>query len=169
MKKKVGLILAGVVTQWKGLGIGKGNTIPWNSKAEMALFRKSTVGCPVIMGRKTMESLPDRAPLQGRINIVVTSGTVTDGFIATDTLEKAIQIGESVARQTSDVMWVIGGSLLAQAAIDGNFVDFARISYIKKKHECGTFLQEKYLKKLEGRARLLVAETEDFKCFDYWR
>ena len=45
--------------------------MPWRLKSDMALFRANTLGKPVIMGRKTWESLP-RRPLPGRINIVLT-------------------------------------------------------------------------------------------------
>lgn len=52
--------------------IGKDNALPWHLPEDMAHFKQSTMGCPVIMGRKTWESLPPRfRPLPGRINIVL--------------------------------------------------------------------------------------------------
>ena len=52
--------------------IGHGNALLWNVPEDMQFFRRSTSGCPVIMGRKTWESLPPRfRPLPGRRNVVV--------------------------------------------------------------------------------------------------
>lgn len=53
--------------------IGAGGALPWRVPEDMALFRRMTRGCPVVMGRKTWESLsPKYRPLPGRANIVVT-------------------------------------------------------------------------------------------------
>lgn len=51
--------------------IGKGGSIPWHSKAEMQFFKNTTMGYPIIMGRKTFQSL--KKPLPGRLNVVITS------------------------------------------------------------------------------------------------
>jgi dihydrofolate reductase len=53
--------------------IGKGNALLWTERADQQHFRRVTMGCPVIMGRKTWDSLPERfRPLPGRRNIVIT-------------------------------------------------------------------------------------------------
>ena len=53
--------------------IGKDNRLPWHIPEDMAHFKQLTQGCPVVMGRKTWDSLPPRfRPLPGRTNIVVT-------------------------------------------------------------------------------------------------
>lgn len=53
--------------------IGVNNTIPWHLPEDMAHFKQQTAGAPVVMGRKTWDSLPPRfRPLPGRRNIVVT-------------------------------------------------------------------------------------------------
>ena len=51
--------------------IGRNGALPWRLKSDMAHFRNVTMGKPVVMGRKTWDSLP-RKPLPGRTNIVVT-------------------------------------------------------------------------------------------------
>lgn len=51
--------------------IGNKGTIPWHIKEELAFFKSSTMGFPIIMGRRTFESL--KKPLPGRLNIVLTS------------------------------------------------------------------------------------------------
>ena len=53
--------------------IGNAGGLLWHLPEDLAHFRRTTMGCPVVMGRKTWESLPDRfRPLPGRLNIVVT-------------------------------------------------------------------------------------------------
>ena len=65
--------LALIAAVGRGGAIGLGGTMPWSLPADLAHFRQVTMGCPVIMGRKTWESLPPRfRPLPGRRNLVVT-------------------------------------------------------------------------------------------------
>ncbi len=59
-----------IVAASKAFAIGKDGDIPWRLPEDMAHFKATTMGHPVIMGRKTWESLPKR-PLPGRLNIVV--------------------------------------------------------------------------------------------------
>ena len=63
--------------------IGARGTIPWRVPGEMAYFKQVTLGHPVVMGRKTWESLP-RKPLPGRRNLVVTRAFVTEIDLAVD-------------------------------------------------------------------------------------
>jgi len=56
--------------------IGKNNDLLWQDSRDQKHFRATTLGCPVIMGRRTWDSLPERfRPLPGRRNIVVTRNT----------------------------------------------------------------------------------------------
>ena len=53
--------------------IGHHNALPWHLPEDLAHFKRTTLGCPVIMGRKTWDSLPAKfRPLPGRLNVVVT-------------------------------------------------------------------------------------------------
>jgi dihydrofolate reductase len=53
--------------------IGMAGTMPWHLPEDLAHFKRTTLGCPVIMGRKTWESIPAKfRPLPGRLNVVVT-------------------------------------------------------------------------------------------------
>ena len=66
---KLGLIFA----RARNGVIGKDGGLPWHLPEDLAHFKRVTMGCPVIMGRKTWDSLPERfRPLPGRTNIVVT-------------------------------------------------------------------------------------------------
>jgi dihydrofolate reductase len=56
--------------------IGQQGRLPWHLPEDLAHFKRSTLGCPVIMGRKTWDSLPQKfRPLPGRDNIVITRQT----------------------------------------------------------------------------------------------
>jgi dihydrofolate reductase len=109
--------------------IGKNNKIPWHFPADLKIFKRLTFGHPVIMGRKTWESLEDR-PLPGRLNIVISSSlppvTLQDVVVATS-LEEAIGYVESLP---TDNKWkkdifVIGGEQIYRRSmnlIDGIFL-----------------------------------------------
>jgi dihydrofolate reductase len=65
------MIIALVVAAAENGVIGNGGKLPWRLAGDMRLFKSITMGKPVIMGRKTWDSLP-RKPLPGRLNIVMT-------------------------------------------------------------------------------------------------
>ena len=94
--------------------IGRNGTLPWHLPADLAHFKRKTLGQTVIMGRKTWDSLPERfRPLPGRRNIVVTRQPQwsAEGAERAGSLEQALALctGETDA-------WVIGGAdLYAQA------------------------------------------------------
>ena len=94
--------------------IGKHNALPWHLPEDMAHFKRTTLGCPVIMGRKTWDSLPPRfRPLPGRLNVVVTrqSDWQAEGAVCAHSLPEAC----ALCPENSDA-WVIGGAeLYAQA------------------------------------------------------
>ena len=94
--------------------IGKNNALPWHLPEDMAHFKRTTLGCPVIMGRKTWDSLPPKfRPLPGRLNVVVTRQR---DWHAEGAL-RAHSLGEACALCPSDSnAWVIGGAeIYAQA------------------------------------------------------
>ena len=90
--------------------IGINGTLPWHLPEDLAHFKRTTLGCPVIMGRKTWDSLPPKfRPLPGRANIVVTRQPdwSETGAQRSSDLREALQLCE----QAADV-WVIGGAQL---------------------------------------------------------
>ncbi len=94
--------------------IGKDGVMPWHLPEDLAHFKRLTHGCPVIMGRKTWDSLPPRfRPLPGRINIVVTRQTDwrAAGAQAAAGLDEALALCKASAE-----VWIIGGAqIYAQA------------------------------------------------------
>ena len=97
-----------VVAMAENRVIGCNNQLPWRLPADLRHFKAVTMGKPVIMGRKTYESIG--RPLPGRLNIVVTrdSQWQTPGCTVVRSLEKAL----AVAGETSADICVIGGSEL---------------------------------------------------------
>ena len=99
--------------------IGHGNTLPWHLPEDMAHFKRQTAGCPVIMGRKTWDSLPPKfRPLPGRANLVVTrqTGWLAAGALAVSSLEQALSTCAAMTPAPGDV-WVIGGAQLFALAL----------------------------------------------------
>ncbi|MBK9440463.1 MAG: dihydrofolate reductase [Comamonadaceae bacterium] len=94
--------------------IGRHNTLPWHLPEDLAHFKRTTLGCPVIMGRKTWESLPPRfRPLPGRLNVVVTRQRdwQADGAQVAHSLEDACAMCSP-----DSTAWVMGGAdIYAQA------------------------------------------------------
>ena len=97
--------------------IGNGNSIPWRLPSDFAHFKRMTVGKPLIMGRKTFESIG--RPLPGRTNIVVTrqEGYQPDGVIVISSLEAALEHAQSIAAhdRANEVMIGGGAEIYAQA------------------------------------------------------
>lgn len=95
--------------------IGRDNKLPWHLAEDMAHFKQLTRGCPVVMGRKTWDSLPPRfRPLPGRTNIVVTrqAGWQADGAHRAGSLAEALALCDA-----SQTVWVIGGAQIYAEAL----------------------------------------------------
>jgi dihydrofolate reductase len=91
--------------------IGAGGALPWRLKSDLAIFRQLTMGKPMIMGRRTWDSLP-RRPLPGRANIVLSrDGTFEPkGALVCEDFSEAVQIArEQAAEDGVDEVCVIGG------------------------------------------------------------
>ena len=86
--------------------IGKDNQMPWHLPADLAWFRQNTTGKPVIMGRKTFESIG--RPLPKRTNIVLSRQPFEhDGVIWKDRLDSAVDF----VRDSEEIMLIGGGQL----------------------------------------------------------
>lgn len=95
--------------------IGNGNALVWRDSADQRHFREVTMGCPVIMGRRTWDSLPPRfRPLPGRRNLVLSRDPAwrADGAEAFATLDAAL-----AATAGTPKVFVIGGAQLYAVAL----------------------------------------------------
>jgi dihydrofolate reductase len=99
--------------------IGRDNDLPWRLKSDLAIFKACTMGMPVIMGRKTWDSLP-RKPLPGRMNIVLSrdgSFEPPQAVVCESFLEAVQMAKEQAAEDGVDEVCVIGGRALFETAL----------------------------------------------------
>ncbi|MBZ8135226.1 dihydrofolate reductase [Afifella sp. IM 167] len=98
--------------------IGREGSLPWRVRADLRRFRSTTMGKPIVMGRKTFQSLP--GALDGRANIVVTRerGFSAEGVEVAHDFEDAIALAQTAAaRLGADEICVIGGASLFGEAL----------------------------------------------------
>lgn len=96
--------------------LGKGNDLLWKIPDDLRRFKELTAGHPIIMGRKTYESLPKR-PLPGRTNIVITRDTkwTSEGALVASSLDEAI--GMAAFSEGGEETFVIGGAQIYALAL----------------------------------------------------
>ena len=112
------MIVAFVVAVAENGVIGRNGQLPWRMPTDLKRFRQLTLGKPVLMGRKTYESIGK--PLDGRDNIVITrqKGFASPGVRVVDTVTGALALGRELAsRRGVDEVAVIGGAEVFRAAL----------------------------------------------------
>ncbi|MCB1590956.1 MAG: dihydrofolate reductase [Alphaproteobacteria bacterium] len=101
--------------------IGKDNKLPWDIPEDLSYFKKVTMGKPLLMGRKTFESIVEQLgkPLPGRTNIVLSErGFKAGNTMVMDNFDKAIHEAKKLAKDGGfDEMMVIGGRQLYEQAL----------------------------------------------------
>src|SRR5690606_7305130 len=108
-----------VVAMGENREIGKDGVMPWHMPADLAHFKRVTMGKPMIMGRKTFESIGRALP--GRDSIVLTRDRnwQAEGVIVTHDVDSARHQAEAAAKRRGvDEIAVIGGGVLFEAMID---------------------------------------------------
>ena len=91
--------------------IGRDGALPWRLNSDMQHFRRLTLGRPVVMGRKTYESIGK--PLKDRTNIVISRdpGYAAEGIVVAHSLEAAMELArEDASRRGADSIAIIGGA-----------------------------------------------------------
>lgn len=106
--------------------LGTGSDMIWHVPADFKHFRDSTLGFPVIMGRKSWEALGDFAPLKQRRNIVITRNKnfFPEGGEVAYSLEEAV----ALAKTTSELIWIAGGAAVYAEAMP--IADELVVSYL---------------------------------------
>lgn len=97
--------------------IGRDGDLPWHLSADLQRFKRLTMGHPIVMGRKTYESIG--RPLPGRTSIVITRQTnyqAVEGVVVVNCLEEAIRFAESL-QGPDDEVFVIGGAEIYRTAL----------------------------------------------------
>lgn len=119
----------GAYVPGKGCPIGKGGKMPWHNSADLKWFKETTMGHPVIMGRKTWESIGGK-PLEGRTNIIVSKTNelyFDKNVYRFDTVESAIEFAKVLDKEE---VFIIGGATIFQYALDHNLVDNIYLDYL---------------------------------------
>ncbi|WP_395685715.1 dihydrofolate reductase [Caenimonas koreensis] len=132
---KLGLIYA----QSRNGVIGKDGVMPWHLPEDLAHLKKMTMGCPVIMGRKTWDSLPPRfRPLPGRTNVVITrqADFNAPGGTVVASLDDALAHCRALAA-ANGMVWIIGGAQIYSLAAP--FADIAVVTEIDADFDGDTF------------------------------
>ena len=117
-----------VVARARNGVIGNAGGMPWHIPADLKHFKRITVGKPVIMGRKTFESIGK--PLPGRHNIVLTRDAAwrTEGVTVAANLAEAIAAAGLDPRARADALMVIGGAqVYAQALPSATRIEVTEI------------------------------------------
>jgi dihydrofolate reductase len=119
--------------------IGLNNQMPWHLPEDLAHFKRTTLGCPVLMGRKTWESIPAKfRPLPGRANLVITRQPdwQAEGALVVHSLEEGLSLALAHCPEGKD-LWVMGGAeIYAQAE---PFAEEAVVTEIDAQYEGDAF------------------------------
>ncbi|MDY6216814.1 type 3 dihydrofolate reductase [Actinobacillus porcinus] len=111
-----------IVAATQNYVIGKDNQMPWHLPADLAWFRQNTTGKPVIMGRKTFESIG--RPLPKRINIVLSRKPFEhEGVIWKNSLESAV----GFVKDSEEILLLGGGELFKQYLPQADKLYFTQI------------------------------------------
>ena len=129
-------MIVAVASNW---GIGKGNDLLFHISADMKRFRALTGGGTVIMGRKTLDSMPGGKALPKRRNIVITRSAdfVREDVEVAHSLEEAIAM---VAEEDPAKVWVIGGGEIYKAMLP--HCKTCYVTHIYDEKECDTFFPD---------------------------
>lgn len=122
--------------------IGRDGVMPWHVPEDLQHFQEVTTGKPVIMGRRTWESLPDTyKPLPGRTNIVVSRSVDTvearDGAIWVSSLDAALEVAHKAQEATgagslADAWIIGGGTLYAEALTREDLPHYKRVHVVEQ-------------------------------------
>lgn len=128
-------IIASASASW---GIGNGNALLFRIKEDMRYFKEKTTGNVVVMGRKTLDTLPEGKPLPDRVNIVLTRNTdfSREGII---TVHSVNELMDEIKKYDSDI-FVIGGGEVYKELLP--YCDKAYITKIASEREADTFLPD---------------------------
>ena len=139
--------------------IGIDNKMPWHLSADLKRFKKITMGSPILMGRKTFESIG--RPVPGRINLIISGNNhyKQPGCQVYTSLKAAI----SACQQAAEI-FVIGGSALYTAML--NEVDFIYLTQIKRDFTGDTFFPELNTEEWEEIQREDI-DDDDSVSFSY--
>lgn len=136
--------LAIIVAAARNGVIGRNNQLPWHLPQDLKYFKAVTFGKPVIMGRKTYESIG--RPLPGRLNIVVTRDEkwrAADEVIVVNSIDKALKAAEEAVLQSPsglDEAMIIGGAEVYRSTLD--LADKLYVTRINRDYEGDSYFPD---------------------------
>jgi len=120
------MTISSIVAADEKNAIGKDNQLPWHLPDDLKFFKKTTLGKPVLMGRKTFESLGK--PLPGRLNIVISKQKelqLPEGVLLFNEIEEGIRRMEE--EHTEEIFIIGGGKIFAQTMKDIDRIYLTRV------------------------------------------
>lgn len=146
-------------------GIGKDGAIPWHIPADLKRFKALTTGHPIVMGRKTWESIG--RPLPERTNIVITrdSKFTAEGCVVTHSLDGAIVAAADAPG--ADEIFIIGGAEIYALALPQT--ERIYLTHVSGKFEADTFFPTFAESFHEVRSETLDADGKTVRFVDYER
>jgi dihydrofolate reductase len=109
------MILSFIVAAAENNAIGRGNQLPWHLPNDLKFFKRTTLGKPVLMGRKSYESLGK--PLPGRLNIVISTQKdlqLPDGVLLYPDLQQGV---DRLQQEPTEEGFIIGGGTVFELAM----------------------------------------------------
>lgn len=110
------MLISFIVAVSENNAIGKNNTLPWHMPEDLKFFKRTTMGKPVIMGRKTFESMDK--PLPGRLNVVLTTNKgykAPEGVLVYNNINSAI---EHLQQENVEESFIVGGGQIFAETMD---------------------------------------------------
>lgn len=144
----------------KDTGIGINNSIPWHIKEDLEFFKKTTLNHPIIMGRKTFESIGK--PLKNRKNIIITRNK--NYKVEDSSVEIYNDVNEVLKRYNNQDVFVIGGKQIY--LLFNNHADKLLVSRLPNSYNCDTFMNDFSYSSFYISN---VQEKEEFKIYEYLR
>lgn len=144
----------------KDTGIGINNSIPWHIKEDLEFFKKTTLNHPIIMGRKTFESIGK--PLKNRKNIIITRNK--NYKVEDSSVEIYNDVNEVLKRYNNQDVFVIGGKQIY--LLFNNHADKLLVSRLPNSYNCDTFMNDFNYSSFYISN---VQEKEEFKIYEYLR
>ncbi|MGL6517384.1 type 3 dihydrofolate reductase [Aeromonas caviae] len=147
--------------------IGLDNQMPWHLPADLAHFKRVTLGKPVLMGRKTFESIG--RPLPGRRNLVISrnSDYQADGVEMVSSVEAALAL---LQRDNVEELMVIGGGYLYEQLLPkADYLYLTRIDLAVDGDTCFPSFSEDYWQKLNSEFHQPDEKNPHPYCFETWQ
>lgn len=145
-----------IVAVDKNYGIGRDGKLLFSIPEDMAFFRSMTKGKTVIMGRKTLESLPDGRPLKGRRNIVLSR----DNAFGAENVEVVDSVEELLSIICDDeAAFVIGGESIYRALLP--YCSRAYVTMVDAERDA-----DRFFPRIEDMAEWSIASASEWKQHD---